>query len=172
MGAWGGVIMGFFGTVFAALTMAWQWHVPGLGLLVPFAVFLLICLAAAIVIRHPGEGLKPSPATERALVWSSAAEGIAIPVALILLANLHRSEWALPAVALIVGLHFVPIGMAARFAPYLGLALILMMAGAMGFAFAPPLGGEIAGVASGFALWAAASMAVRRDLKAKQRSSV
>jgi len=167
VGAWGAVIMGFFGAVFAALTMAWQCDAHGLLLAAPFGIFAMICVGALLVIRLPGEGLKPSPQAERAIAWSSAAEGAAIPVALILLANLHRSEWALPAIALIVGLHFVPIGRAAKFPPYLLLAAILVAAAAAGFVVRPPLGGLIAGSASAFALWVAAAMAVLRDKRAK-----
>src|ERR1700751_4659550 len=39
MGAWGAIIMGFFGSAFAALTLAWQFRLTGAVLAAPFLVF-------------------------------------------------------------------------------------------------------------------------------------
>ena len=60
MGARGALIMSFFGAVFAAMTMFWQWDVTGLRLALPFVIFAVIGLAASIVIHLPGEGIKLS----------------------------------------------------------------------------------------------------------------
>ncbi|GAN91159.1 hypothetical protein Gbfr_025_019 [Gluconobacter frateurii M-2] len=68
MGAWGALIMSFFGGVFASLTWYWQWHLSGIALAVPFLGFVLIGLAAMYVIRSPGEGIKPTPKEERAIM--------------------------------------------------------------------------------------------------------
>ena len=46
MGARGAVIMGFFGAVFAALTMHLQWQLGLIMLTLPFIVFLIIGAAA------------------------------------------------------------------------------------------------------------------------------
>ena len=54
MGAWGALIMSFFGAVFAALTMFWQWRITGLELALPFVIFAVIGFAATIVIRLLG----------------------------------------------------------------------------------------------------------------------
>lgn len=74
MGAWGALIMSFFGAVFASLTLYWQWHLAGAALALPFLGFVLIGLAASYVIRSPGEGIKASPKEERAIMWSSLGE--------------------------------------------------------------------------------------------------
>ena len=60
MGAWGAIIMSFFGAVFGALTLYMQWHKSGLPLMLPFLVFAIIAIAAARVIRLPGDGVVPS----------------------------------------------------------------------------------------------------------------
>ncbi|OUJ12430.1 membrane protein, partial [Acetobacter sp. DsW_063] len=54
MGAWGALIMSFFGAVFASLTLYWHMDLSGIALAVPFLGFLLIGLAAMYVIRLPG----------------------------------------------------------------------------------------------------------------------
>jgi len=75
VGAWGAVVMSFFGAVFAALTIYWQWHVSSGTLALPFVVFAIVGLVAAHVIRLPGTGIIPTAKTQRALIWSSMAEG-------------------------------------------------------------------------------------------------
>jgi hypothetical protein len=167
MGAWGAIIMSFFGALFAALTFAFQlhWRGPALGL--PFLGFAIIALAAAAVIRRPGEGVTPSPRVEKVIMWSSIGEGIGLPVAATLMTNLGHPELLLPAMAIVVGLHFLPIAYAASFIPFYLLGAALLAAGALGFIVAPLAGGEVAGFAAAAALWAASIMAVRRDSLAK-----
>ena len=44
----------------------------------PFLGFLLIALAAADVIRRPGEGVAPSKRAEKVIMWSSIGEGVGL----------------------------------------------------------------------------------------------
>jgi hypothetical protein len=172
MGAWGAIIMGFFGAVFAAVTLAWQYHVAGLVLAAPFAAFAAIALAAAYVLRLPGTGVEPSERAGRVIMWSSIGEGVGLFVAANVVQNLHRPELLLPAMALVVGLHFLPIAAAAPFRPFYVLGGALILAAVAGVLVAPPLGGAIAGFAAGTALWVAALLAIRRDHGVKSRPTV
>jgi hypothetical protein len=63
MGSRGAIIMSFFGAVFIAMTLHWQWHLSGLPLALPFAVFVMIGLGALRVMRLPGRAspLRPAP---------------------------------------------------------------------------------------------------------------
>ena len=167
MGAWGAIIMGFFGALFAALTLAFQLHWSGPILGLPFLGFALIALAAAQVLRRPGEGVVPSKQAEKAIMWSSIGEGVGLFVAADLVVNLGHAELLLPAMAIVVGLHFLPIAYAAPFRPFYLLGGALLGAGALGFILAGPAGGEVAGFAAAAALWAAAALAIRRDARAK-----
>ena len=168
MGAWGALIMGFFAAVFAALTLHWQWHVSGLALAIPFAIAAPVALAANYVIRLPGEGIKPSERTARAIMWSSIGEGVGLFLAANIVINLHRPELLLPAMALIVGLHFLPIAYAASFPPFYMLGAALIVAAVAGSVVHAPMGGAIAGLAAASGLWLAAAAAVRRDWRAKR----
>src|SRR4051812_40304652 len=78
MGAWGAIIMSFFGAFFASLTLYWQYDVKGPVLAVPFLVFAAIGLAAVQVLRLPGIGFVPSERAERAIMWSSIGEGLGL----------------------------------------------------------------------------------------------
>jgi hypothetical protein len=164
--------MSFFGAVFASLTLYWQWHLSGAALASPFVVFALIGLAAGYVIRRPGEGIKPTPKEERAILWSSIGEGVGLFLAANVVMNLHRPDLLLPSMALVVGLHFLPIAFAAAFRPFYVLGGALIIAAAAGFVVRAPTGGEVAGFMAAGALWLAASMAVRRDWLAKKGAVV
>ena len=170
MGARGAVIMGFFGAVFAALTMHLQWQVTGAMLAFPFVVFLAIGVAAIHTMRLKGNGIVLSEATRKALMWSSTGEGIGIFLASNIVANLHRPDLLLPAIALVVGLHFLPIAHAASFRPFYVLGAFLLLFALIGFLVAAPVGGEVAGMAAALSLWLASTAAIRRDRQAKRAS--
>ena len=162
--------MSFFGAVFAGLTMYWQWDTSGVALATPFLVFAAIGLAAAYVIRLPGSGFAPSEKTERAIMWSSIAEGVGLFLAGNIVMNLHRPELLLPAMALIVGLHFLPIAHAASFRALYVLAAALVVSAVIGFILGAPAGGTVAGFMAAIGLWVAAMLAVRRDWLTKRGS--
>lgn len=163
--------MSFFGAVFASLTLYWQWHLNGAALALPFLGFVLIGLAASYVIRSPGEGIKPSPKEERAIMWSSIGEGVGLFLASNIVINLHRPDLLLPSMALVVGLHFLPIAFAASFRPFYVLGTALVLVAIAGFVLRAPTGGEIAGFMAAGALWLASAIAVRRDWSAKGRTA-
>ncbi|HEY1604138.1 MAG TPA: hypothetical protein VGF77_00900 [Allosphingosinicella sp.] len=167
MGAWGAIIMSFFGALFAAMTLGLQLHwfgiVPGL----PFLVFALIALAAHRVIRLPGEGVAPSERAGRAIMWSSIGEGVGLLVASTIVTNIGHRDLLLPAMTLVVGLHFLPIAWAVPFRPFAVLGAALLATSALGFALAQPLGGTVAGFAAALALTAASLLALRRDRRAR-----
>jgi hypothetical protein len=167
MGAWGAIIMSFFGALSAALTLGFQFGWTGLRLGLPFLLFAAIALAAVMVIRRPGEGIKPSKEAERVIMWSTIGEGVGLFAAAQLTTSLGHRELLLPAMALVVGLHFLPMGRAIPFRPFYILGFALLAASAAGFAIAAPAGGAVSGFAGAIALWVAALLAVRRDAQAK-----
>jgi hypothetical protein len=168
MGAWGAIIMSFFGACFVALTLALQFHWRGLELGLPFFGFAVILFLALIVIRLPGKGISPSKEGERAIMWSTIGEGVGLFIAANVVVNLHHSEMLLPAMALVVGLHFLPIAYAETFRPFYALGIALLLGAAIGFKMHPPVGGIIAGFTAAGALWVASLLAIVRDRQAKR----
>jgi hypothetical protein len=167
LGSWGALIMGFFGAFFVSLTLALQCGWTGIAVGLPFLVFAALALVAIATIRRPGTGLLPTERQSRITMWSSIAEGVGLFVAANLVTNLGHRELLLPAMALVVGLHFLPMGFGFPYRPYSVLGLALLAAAALGFTLTAPLGGAVAGFAAGAALLGAAAMAVRRDMRAK-----
>ena len=172
MGAWGALIMSFFGAFFASLTLYWQQHATGVVLLAPFLGFAVIAVLAVRVIRMPGTGIEPSPSEQRAITWSTVAEGIGLLLASNMVINLHRPDLLLPSMALVVGLHFLPIAFAAGFHPFYVLGGSLVSIAAATFAVGGNTGGTTAGLMSACALWVASFSAVRRDRRAKRASQL
>lgn len=163
--------MSFFGAVFASITLYWQWHLYGVTLALPFLGFIVMGIGAIYVIRTPGEGIKPSPKEEQVIMWSSIGEGVGLFFAANIVMNLHRPDLLLPSMALVVGLHFLPIAFAAGFRPFYVLGTALVVAAIMGFTVGAPAGGEMAGCMAAGALWIASGIAVLRDWSAKARTA-
>ncbi|RYF21858.1 MAG: hypothetical protein EOO77_05215 [Oxalobacteraceae bacterium] len=163
MGSRGSIIMSFFGAVFVSLTLMWQRHVWGPVLILPFLIFAAIGSAALYVLRRSGGGNALSDGAKRTLIWASTGEGIGIFIAINIVMNLHRPEWRLPAMALVVGLHFLPIAYGAAFRAFYILGAALIVAALIGFAAPPPLGGYLAGIAAAMCLWTASLAGVLRD---------
>ena len=168
MGAWGGILLGFFGSMFATMTLALQPGRSGLLLALPFVVFAAIALAALVIIRRPGTGMTRSRRARRAILWSTLGEGVGLLVAANLVMALGHPGLLLPAVALVVGLHFLPMAHAIPFHAFYSLGSVLLVGAAAGFVAAPPVGGAIAGIAAAAALWTAALFALRRDWRARR----
>ncbi|WP_249211996.1 hypothetical protein [Gluconobacter cerinus] len=162
--------MSFFGAVFASLTLNWHLDLSGIALAVPFLGFVLIGLAAMYVICLPGDGIKPTPKEERAIMWSSIGEGTGLFLASNIVINLHRPDLLLPSMALVVGFHFLPIAFAAGFRPFYILGAALIVAAIVGFVMGAPMGGEVAGLMAAGVLWLASGLAIRRDWLAKSKT--
>lgn len=166
MGATGAIIMSFFGAVFAAMTLATQYGWRGAALGLPFVVFAAVALAAVLALRRSGGARIASEKAERAIMWASMGEGVGIFLAPNLVANLGHRELLLPAIALVVGLHFLPMAYAIPFRPFYALGGTLLAAAALGFGLGQPAGARIAGFAAAAALWTASVLAVRRQWRA------
>jgi hypothetical protein len=165
MGASGGLIMGFFGTVFAAATLALEFDWRGTSIGVPFAAFAAI--AAIVTIRAPGQRAARSPHAKRVIIWSTIGEGLGLVVAANVVINTGHAEWLLPVTALVVGLHFLPMAHGIPFRPFYWIGSALVLAATIGFALSQTVGGKISGLTAAAALWIAAVVAVRREWKAK-----
>ena len=171
MGAWGAIIMSFFGALFAALTLAFELHWRGVMLGLPYIMFVAIGLAACLALRLPGDGIAPSKQAEKVIRWSSIAEGVGLFVAAQTTISLGHREMLLPAMALVVGLHFLPMARAIPFRPFYMLGVALLAASAAGFAIGGTTGAEVAGFSGAIALWLAAILAVGREREARATSA-
>jgi hypothetical protein len=168
MGAWGAIIMSFFGAAFVSLTLYWQYDITGLRLALPFLAFAAIALAAVHVLRLPGAGIVPSERAERVIMWSSIGEGVGLFLAGNIVMNLHRPDLLLQAMALVIGLHFLPIARATLLRAFYLLGAVLILAAIAGFLIAGPTGGTLAGLIGALGLWIAAIAAVRRDWRTRR----
>jgi hypothetical protein len=103
-------------------------------------------------------------------MWSSIGEGIGLFLVTNIVINLHYPQLLLPSMAIVVGLHFLPIAYAEKFQPFYVLGFALILSAILGFVIEAPVGGELAGLMAACSLWLASMIAIGRDLKAKQAS--
>ncbi|WP_448662405.1 DUF7010 family protein [Sphingomonas sp. CJ20] len=125
-----------------------------------------VAISAAILLwtRHASDGSEDADRSHvgrLVAIWSSA-EGVAIFVAANVLINLHMAERLLPTMAIIVGLHFLPLarGIPARIYYWSGAALILV--GAIGWLL--PAGDTplVTGLLAAATLWVSALASAKR----------
>ena len=167
MGASGAVVMSFFGALFASLTLLLQLKNSGLEVGLPFIVFAIVALVALVVAKLPGHFTKPE-GSGRIIMWSSVGEGAALFAVNETLISLGRSDLIIPAMVVIVGLHFLPIAYLSPFRPLYALATIMVIAGLTGLLAPQPSGGTIAGFMAAGALIIASIAAVFREWSAKR----
>ena len=167
MGASGAVVMSFFGALFASLTLLLQFQRSGPKIALPFIVFGIVAIAALIVAKLPGAFSKPE-GSGRVIMWSSIGEGAALFVVNEILINSGRSDLIIPAMVVIVGLHFIPIAYLVPFRPLYVLAMTMVVAGVTGFLASQPSGGAIAGFVAAGALVTASIAGISREWSAKR----
>lgn len=167
MGPWGALVMSFFGAGFAtwASVLLAGWASPTLAL--GPLVFLAVAVVASLKIRRTAKGAySPSPGAARVMSLSSAAEGVAIPIVALTLANTGHAKATLPGIALVVGLHFLPMAWAIPFRFFYVLAAVLIMTACAGFLFSQPGGSILVGYVAALTLWIASVLALRRGPRA------
>jgi hypothetical protein len=170
LGASGAVVMSFFGAVFASMTLLLQLHWSGLELGLPFIGFAVIATAAMIVVRLPGNGFARPEGSGRVMLWSSIGEGLGVFLVSQMVVYLGHSDLIPPAIALVVGLHFIPIAYWAPFWPLYILAAVIVAGGIIGLLMNQPAGGTVSGLTAAAALVGASIAAIRRERLAKSRT--
>lgn len=165
MGFWGAVIMSIAGTIFFMVTIN-VLASAHIGLLSLPVLILAAFLVYAFRIRRRLTNLRTlTKKASNVVTWSSAGEGIGILIAINVVKNIGHPEWIIPAVAFVVGLHFLPMAFALPFKPFYALGGLLML-GAVAGACLPYLpGATVAGLTAGLCLWIAAVLAIRRELR-------
>jgi hypothetical protein len=160
MGPWGAIIFAIFATAF---------FMAGLGPLIGATNPILLLgfvLAAPIVIRAIQRLVRPDPPggirTGRVIMWSTIAETVGILLVVNIFQNVGLKDVILPGIALVVALHFVPLGWASGLRRFFALAVAMAAASLAGFVLRGAPGTAVTGLASALALWLAAIFALQR----------
>lgn len=164
----GAVIM----SIFAAIWWMVGTHASGHGSIPMYLLPVVITLTLVIVAKRRARQPDPTSPEEHArqgrlVGWASGAEGIAILVAVNVLANVGRQDWTAPIVAVIVGLHFVPLALWLPARVYYATGVLLVAIGFAGFLLADPAA-RIFGVsvAAAGVLWLTALLVLRVSARA------
>jgi hypothetical protein len=102
--------------------------------------------------RPPGELLKIRKLVR---LWS-AVEGIAIVVAVLALGHINKPALIVPAIAVLVGLHFIPLARGFPQPKYYATAAAMIAGGVIAAALPKQVGPILASATAALALWATA----------------
>ena len=167
----GSIIMSFFATIWwivGALNSGWS---PIVSFGIPIAIFVFL-----FAIRKK-QNITPTELSEqegrrigRLVGIASGTEGIIIFVVVNILANIGKSDLLSPIIAIIVGLHFIPL---ARWIPaklYYYTALVLVVVGTIGLIISDSiLRMKIACLGSALTLWITSYIVLRMPLLVKNK---
>ena len=161
MGPAGAIIMSFFALVFCGLVA-----VPRLGWLtawtiVPALVTSAIVVAAVVKLRNPNHRNQRDARAGRIMMWASLAEGIGLFIIVNVFINVHLAARVIPGMALVIGLHFLPMAYGIPFKRFYVLAVAILVASAVGFVTNPILAPWCSAVGSAAALWIASMYALK-----------
>lgn len=163
------LIMTVFGGVWCTLALISASPTPAWAVILVVAVTMTLAGFALLAQRRA----VPLPEDEqhrvsRLVGRTSAAQGLAIPMGIGLLNMLHRGEYIAPLVALLAGLHFLPL---ARWLPapayYLTGGAFLAVAAIGASTTDPAHRNVIVGMTAGSLLWLTSAWALVRHVLAR-----
>ena len=131
--------MGVFAALWWLVGVRVSGHASPLTYGIPLFVTGLIAIAA-LRGRDRFEQVPPDEHARRGRLVgiASGVEGLAILLAVNVLANIGQRDYAAPVIAIIVGLHFVPLAQRLPARLYYGTAALLIVLGICGFAIRLP----------------------------------
>jgi hypothetical protein len=139
MSSTGAIIMGVFAAVWWLVGVRWAGYGSPLIYGIPLAVTALVIFAALRSRDRFGQASPEEDARrDRLVIIASAVEGVAIFVAINVLGNVGEIDYAAPVVAIIVGLHFLPLAQRLPAPLYYGTGALLIVLGVCGFAIRTP----------------------------------
>jgi len=167
----GSIIMSFFATIWwivGVLNSGWS---PIVSFGIPIAIFVfLFANRKKENITHTDLSEQEGRRIGRIVGIASGAEGIIIFVVVNILSNIGKSDLLSPIIAIIVGLHFIPL---ARWIPaklYYYTALVLVAVGTIGlFISDSNLRLKFACLGSALALWITSYIVLRMPLLAQKK---
>jgi hypothetical protein len=170
----GAAVLGAFGALWCGMGLAaWRGGVDAI-VLSPAIVAIAIIFAAVEVSRRAAPR-DPAVArrVQRVVAIASTVEGVSIFLAANVLMNIGRPDLVMPAMAAIVGLHFIPIAHAGGRPAFLYVLMALMLALAGASLLLPPtaIRTMVVGFGGALLLWGAAGLALARFWRAAPTAS-
>jgi hypothetical protein len=149
------IILGFFAAIWWVGGVQFG-HAPiGLAVVGPVISILLIVVARGRLKGQPARPPADKKRIGRVVALASSGEGVAMAVAGNVLLNLHALEYLFPVMAVIVGLHFLPLAKWIPAPMYYVASLLLVLIGLGGLALHGDHRPLAVGLMSAMVLWGA-----------------
>jgi hypothetical protein len=144
------------------------------GVAVVLPVFVLIAfLGSAVRRRLPKFAGPESPKKKemmRAFYMVNIAQWVAIFGTVTLLRNLHLDGWAVSAIVMIVGAHFIPLARIFQAPQHLRTGIAMMICAAIAIVLPVPVRDTVECLSAGVILWVSAAGALRCAFRIAPRS--
>ena len=132
----------------------WSAHFPAFF----FVGGPVISVLLVFIARRRLRGAPPRPPEEakragKIVGWAASGEGLAIAVVANLLVMNGQRALVLPAIAIIVGLHFLPLAVLLKVRIYYATAALITLAGVVGLVIDPVHRGLVTGLPVAGLLW-------------------
>jgi hypothetical protein len=132
----------------------WGAHLPSTFFVGgPVISVLLIFIARRRLRGAPALSPEDAKRTGRVVGWAAGGEGLAIAVVANLLILNGQRAFVLPAIAIIVGLHFLPLAKLLKVRIYYATAALISLAGLVGLGIDPGHRGLVTGLPVAGLLW-------------------
>ena len=166
MGFWGAMIMSFWGTAYAIVGIVQLDSARSPYLAIPVTVFAAFAAYAWRVHQgRQGQIRQLTARGEKVVQWVTIGEGIGILIAINVANNLGHPELKLAAIALVAGLHFLPMAYGVPFWQFYVLGVALVCTSILGMYMPQPMGTAFAVFMACVGLWTAALFAMRREVR-------
>ena len=160
----GATIVGGFGAVWLAMGMASAGVPWRVGAAVVLPIFVLIAfLGAAVRRRLPKLAGAETPEKKqmmRAFYMVNVAQWVAIFGTVNLLRNLHLDGWAVSAIVMIVGAHFIPLARIFQAPQHLKTGIAMMVCAALAVVLPVSIRDTVECLSAGVILWASGAGAL------------
>ena len=162
MGPFGAIVVCFWAVVWFEAGIVRQLGALSPLLALPLLISGAIMAWAARAIRQPG-AFTLDRHSRKVTMQATIGEGIGIAVFLTVLNNTGLTDYDLPSVALVVGLHFIYMAYYIPRRRFYYLAMILLVGSAAGLALGPQQGDLLIGIGAAVMFWVSAVQAIKRS---------
>ena len=160
MGPFGAIVVSFWAVIWfeAGIVRQFGWFSPLLAL--PVLISAVIAAWAVWLVRQPGGGRAMDRHARTITMQATIGEGVGIAASVNILINTGLTDYVIPSIALMVGLHFIYMAYRIPRPRFYGIAAFLLIGALIDLAVGPQGGDALLGIGTAILFWVNAGHAL------------